>query len=93
MAYFLSESQCRVAGLQSGEGHIMMESAVWAQYINVTDRQTDSHVVTAIAALTYFVRAAKQVLFPVNMQQVISHLKDVSIQATFAVTLVSRIVV
>jgi len=32
------------AGLQSGKGHMMMDSVVWAQYINMTDTQTDSHV-------------------------------------------------
>jgi len=30
----------RMAGLQSGEGRIMIDSVVWAQYINVTDTQT-----------------------------------------------------
>jgi len=34
----------RMAGLQSGEGRTMIDSVVWAQYINVTDRHTDSHV-------------------------------------------------
>jgi len=33
----------RMAGLQSGAGHTMITSIVWAQYINVTDTQTDSH--------------------------------------------------
>jgi len=31
----------RMAGLQSGKGLMMIDSVVWAQYINVTDRQTD----------------------------------------------------
>jgi len=31
-----------MSGLQSGEGHVMTDSVVWAQYINVTDRQTDT---------------------------------------------------
>jgi len=39
-----------MAGLQSGDGRIMIDSVVWAQYINVTDRQTDSHVAVANAA-------------------------------------------
>jgi len=39
----------RMAGLQYGEGRMMIDSVVWAQYINVTDTQTDSHVVTPIA--------------------------------------------
>jgi len=29
-----------MAGLQSGEGRMMIEPVVWAQYINVTDTQT-----------------------------------------------------
>jgi len=29
----------RMTGLQSGEGRMMIDSVVWAQYINVTDRQ------------------------------------------------------
>jgi len=32
----------RMAGLQSGEDHMMIDSVVWAQYINVTDRHTDT---------------------------------------------------
>jgi len=32
----------RMAGLQSGEGRMMIDSVDWAQYINGTD--TDSHV-------------------------------------------------
>jgi len=40
----LSGSFCyektRMAGLQSGEGRMMIDSVVWAQYINVTDTQT-----------------------------------------------------
>jgi len=30
----------RMVGLQSGEGRTMIDSVVWAQYINVTDTQT-----------------------------------------------------
>jgi len=33
----------RVAGLQSGEDRMKNDSVVWAQHINVTDRQTDRH--------------------------------------------------
>jgi len=33
----------RMAGLQSGEGRLMIDSVVWAQYINVTDRQPHRH--------------------------------------------------
>jgi len=29
-----------IAGLQSGEGRMMIASVVWTQYINVTDTQT-----------------------------------------------------
>jgi len=29
-----------MAGLQSGEGRMMIDSVVWAQYISVTDRRT-----------------------------------------------------
>jgi len=41
-----------MAGLQSGEGRMMLDSVVWAQYINVTDKHTDSHVAIANAAQT-----------------------------------------
>jgi len=44
-----------MAGLQSGEGRTMIDSVVWAQYINVTDAHTDSHVAIATAAPTHFV--------------------------------------
>jgi len=44
-----------MAGLQSGEGRVMIDSVVWAQYINVTDRHTDSHVAIANAAPTHCV--------------------------------------
>jgi len=30
----------RMAGLQPGEGRVMIDSVIWAQYINVTDTQT-----------------------------------------------------
>jgi len=42
-----------MAGLQSGEGRMMIDSVVWAQYINVTD----SHV--AIAVLTQYASGGK----------------------------------
>jgi len=32
----------RMAGLQSGEGHMMMNSVIWVQYINVTDTDTSA---------------------------------------------------
>jgi len=34
---------------------MMMDSVVWAQYINVTHRQPHSHVAIAIAAITHCV--------------------------------------
>jgi len=43
----------RMAGLQSGEGCKMIHSVVRAQYINVTDTQTDSHVAIENAALAH----------------------------------------
>jgi len=44
-----------MAGLQSGEGRIMIVSVVWAKYINVTNRhrQTHGHVAAAMAAVRY----------------------------------------
>jgi len=36
----LNEGKTRMAGLQSGEGRMMIDSVVWAQYINVTNTQT-----------------------------------------------------
>jgi len=33
-------SKTRMAGLQSGEGRMMIDSVVWVQHTNVTDRQT-----------------------------------------------------
>jgi len=55
------QGKTRMAGLQSGEGRMMIDSVVWAQYINVTDRHTDKHtekptdsnVATANAAPTH----------------------------------------
>jgi len=41
--------KARTAGLQSGEGRMMIDSVVWAQHINVTDTHTDSHVAVANA--------------------------------------------
>jgi len=39
---------------------MVIDSVVWAQYINVTNTETDSHVAIANAALTHCVgRAAK----------------------------------
>jgi len=44
-----------MAGLQSGEGRMMIDSVVWSQYNNVTDTHTDSHVAIANAASTHFI--------------------------------------
>jgi len=38
-----------MAGLQSGEGRMMIDSVVWPQYINVTDRQTLTAAQTAMS--------------------------------------------
>jgi len=54
--------KARMAGLQSNEGRMMIDSVVWAQYINVTDTQTYSHVATANAAPTHCVRWQKHVI-------------------------------
>jgi len=43
--------ETRMAGLQSGEGRLVIDSVVWAQYSNLTDRHTDSHVAIANAVL------------------------------------------
>jgi len=37
----IRSGKTRTTGLQSGEGCTVIDSVVWAQYINVTDRQTD----------------------------------------------------
>jgi len=46
--------KAQVAVRQSGKGHMMTVTVVRAQYINVTDKQTDRHVSAAIAALTQY---------------------------------------
>jgi len=48
-----------MAGLQSGEGRMMIHLVVLAQYVNVTDTRTDSHDAIANAALTHCVRRQK----------------------------------
>jgi len=45
----------RMSGLQSGDDKMMINSVVWAQYINVTDTKTDSHIAIANAAPTHCV--------------------------------------
>jgi len=39
-----------MAGLPCGKGRVMIDSVVWTQYINVTDRHIDSHVAIENAA-------------------------------------------
>jgi len=48
-----------MAGLQSGYGRMMIDSVVWAQYINVTDRQTDRHIAIAKCRVNALRRAAE----------------------------------
>jgi len=62
-----------MAGLQSGECRMMIDSVVWAQYINVTD----SHVVTANAALTQYASGGKNITTPLllrGLQKLTMHL-------------------
>jgi len=42
-AIHIRYGKTRMAGLQSGEGHTMIDSVVWAQYVNVTDTQNPRH--------------------------------------------------
>jgi len=49
-----------MAGLQSDEGRMMITLVVWAQYIRMTDRQTDRQTrAIANAAATHWRRVAK----------------------------------
>jgi len=48
-------------GLQSDESRTMIDSVVWAQYINVTHTYIDSHVAIANAVPTHLRRAAKTI--------------------------------
>jgi len=54
IGFIFGTEQTKIAGLEPGEGRTTIDSVVWAQYINVSDRQTDSHVAIANAALTRF---------------------------------------
>jgi len=47
--YEFGMGKTRTAGLQSAEGRMMIDSVVWAQYINVTDRHTDRQTDTQTA--------------------------------------------
>jgi len=53
-----------MAGLQSGAGRMMIDSVIWAQHINVTDRHTDSHVAIANTAPMHWRRAAEMKRHP-----------------------------
>jgi len=55
----MGKLEWRTAGLQSGEGRMMIDSVVWAQCINVTDTQTDREVTVANAATTHCVGQQK----------------------------------
>jgi len=59
--------ETRMAGLQSGEGRMMIDSVVLTQYINVTDKHTDkhtdSHVALANAAPSHCVGRQKLIDF------------------------------
>jgi len=53
IGFTFGTGKTRMTELQSGEGRTTIDSVVWAQYINVTDRHTDSHVAIANAAPTH----------------------------------------
>jgi len=55
-----------MAELQSGTGRMIISSVVWAKYINVTDTQTDRHVVIANAAPTHCAGRPKLKTFPTS---------------------------
>jgi len=54
-----------MAGLQTSEGCMMIDSVVWAQYINVTDTQTATSPL-GDAAPTHWRRAAKKAIYTTN---------------------------
>jgi len=47
IGFIFGVGKTRMAGLQSGEGRLMIDSVVWTQYINVTDRHTDRQTDTS----------------------------------------------
>jgi len=51
-----------MAELQSGEGHMMINPVVWAQYINVTDRQTGKYIAIATAAVMHYATGGKKLV-------------------------------
>jgi len=61
--------EIRTTGLQSSEGRMMIDSVVWAQYINVTDRQTDSHVAVANVVPWHGIRLHKSAVIQHNREQ------------------------
>jgi len=53
----------RMAGLQSGVGRMMIDSVVWAQYINVTDTQTDKQTRRLSKCRANVLRRAAKMLY------------------------------
>ena len=51
----LGVKKTKMIGLSGRERSLTISSAVWIQYTNVTDRQTDRHRTTAKTALTHSV--------------------------------------
>jgi len=58
-SYLVLENENGWAIIRSGEGR-MIDSVVWAQYINVTDAHTDSHVAIANAAPAHCIQWQKR---------------------------------
>jgi len=77
-----------MAGLQSGESCLMIDSVVWAQYITVTDRHTDSHVVTAIAALMQHVSGSKNIGSPCRRSRTLVNAHKAHFSEAFLTTAV-----
>jgi len=73
----------RMAGLQSGEGRMMIDSVVWAQYINVTDtptdRQTRRH--SKCCANVLCIRRQKSTKWLHNMEKAASNVNSVPTRA------------
>ena len=67
IGYRCSGSKTRMTGLPGRTKSLTISSAVWIQYTNVTDRQTDGHQETAKTALTHGARG-KNVWHSQNLQ-------------------------
>jgi len=66
-----------MAELQSGEGRMMIDSDLWAQYINVTDTQTATQPrPIAIAAKTHCIGWQKRIKFKDDVAVVKSTLTE-----------------